>query len=166
MLFNINANANTFSGIVFWEYDKNDSYDNMIEKKYCELLKAKPNSFFLSFNTCLKYDNRFLEFVYADEVILNPEISLSDWQIGNCFFSVIVDNEIVLTGLNRVGYFGASRLLEDEVDRIYLCWIEDEIKRFKLTTDYVGAFNMFLDQDYDLIKIDTNKIDNYFSRKK
>ena len=57
MIFQIKARC--FSGIVFWEYDK-----------------------------------EVLEFYYSDEEIMNTKIQLRDYDIGNAYFSVVVNNEI------------------------------------------------------------------------
>ena len=160
IIFQIKARC--FSGIVFWEYDKKETYDIITAKNYNELIKEKACSVFVSFDKCLKYDKEVLEFYYPDEEIMNTKIQLRDYDIGNAYFSVVVNNEIVLTGLNRLGYFGAKMLKEDSENVIYICWIGVDIKRFKLTTDYTAAFNMCLDQEEDLKKICTKKIDDYF----
>ena len=154
----------SFSGIVFWEYNKNDTYDIISSKTYNELLKEKQASNFLSFDDCLKYDNEKLEFYYTDEEILNKKIQLKDFETGNDFFSIVINDTIVLTGLNRLGYFGAKMLREDEQNRVYICWIGDDVKRFKLTTDYTAAVNMYLNQEEDLEKIYTKRIDNFFKK--
>lgn len=160
----IQAKSYSFSGIVFWEYNKNDTYDIVITKSYKELLKEKHVSNFLSFNDCLKYDKETLEFYYTDEKILNKKIQLQDFDAGNEFFSIIINDKIVLTGLNRAGYFGSKMLREDNQNRVYICWIGDNAKRFKLTTDYSAAFNMYLDQKEDLEKICTKSIDDFFKQ--
>ena len=118
MIFQIKARC--FSGIVFWEYDKKDTYDIIVSKNYNELIKEKACSFFVSFDKCLKYDKEVLEFYYSDEEIMNTKIQLRDYDIGNAYFSVVVNNEIVLTGLNRLGYFGAKMLKEDSENVIYI----------------------------------------------
>lgn len=155
----------SFSGIVFWEYNKNDSYDIITSKTYNELRKEKQISIFLSFNDCSKYDRETFEFYYTDEEILEDKIQLKDFELGNEFFSIVINDTIVLTGLNRLGYFGAKMLREDDQNRLYICWLGDDIKRFKLTTDYTAAVNMCLDQNEDLEIICTKKIDEYFFNK-
>ena len=118
----------------------------------------------MSFNDCSKYDNETLEFYYADEEILNKKNQLKDFEAGNEFFSIVINDMIVLTGLNRVGYFGAKVLREDKQNRVYICWIGDDVKRFKLTTDYTAAVNMYLNQKEDLEKICTKRIDDFFKK--
>lgn len=152
----------SFSGIVFWEYNKNDSYDIITSKTYNELRKEKQTSIFLSFNDCSKYDRETFEFYYTDKEILEDKIQLKDFELGNEFFSIVINDTIVLTGLNRLGYFGAKMLREDDQNRLYICWLGDDIKRFKLTTDYTAAVNMCLNQKEDLEKICAKKIDEYF----
>ena len=151
-----------FSGFVFWEYDENDSYDVITAKTYKDLLAEKPSSVFLPFDDCLKFDYGTLEFYYADEEIMNEEIQLKDYEDGNEFFSIVIDGAIAMKGLNRVGYFGARRLREDVKNRVYICWIGLDVKRFKLTTDYTSAFNMCLDQKKDLDLICTKSINDFF----
>jgi len=84
MIFQIKARC--FSGIVFWEYDKKDTYDIIVSKNYNELIKEKACSFFVSFDKCLKYDKEVLEFYYSDEEIMNTKIQLRDYDIGNAYF--------------------------------------------------------------------------------
>ena len=98
------------------------SFDIIVAKNYNELIKEKACSFFVSIDKCLKYDKEVLEFYYSDEEIMNTKIQLRDYDIGNVYFSVVVNNEIVLTGLNRFGYFGAKMLKEDSESVIYICW--------------------------------------------
>lgn len=158
------AKSYSFSGIVFWEYNKDDSYDIIITKTYNELLKEKQASIFLPFNDCSKYNNETLEFYYTEKEILNNKNQLKDFEAGNEFFSIVINDTILLTGLNRVGYFGAKILKEDDQNRVYICWIGDYIKRFKLTTDYTAAVNMCLDQKEDLEKICSKSIDDFFMK--
>lgn len=164
MVFQTNISA--FSGIVFWEYSKNDSYNIIVKKSYNDLLKDKTKSVFLPFEKCLKYDNRNLEFYYTKEEMLNPEIVLTEWTIGNRYFSIVIDNKIILTGLNRVGYYGANMLQEDCNGRVYLCSIGLDVIRFKLTTDYIYCVFPDFDQDADKKKIKYKKIDDYFLDKR
>lgn len=161
----IQLNISAFSGIVFWEYNENDSYNEIIKKNYIELLKNKPQSVFLSFEKCSEYDSKKIEFYFPETEILNPEIDLTEWDIGNRYFSIVINNEMIITGLNRVGYFGAKMLREDCFDGTYICWVGLDIKRFKLTKSYVASFNGLLNQEADRRKIKTKKIDEYFRRK-
>ena len=166
MLIGFNADKKNFSGIVFLEFNKQDSYDLIVAKTYTELRHSKPKSVFLSFDKCIRFDKEKLEFYYPEEEIMNPEIELTDSDIGNQYFSIVINDKIIITGLNRIGYFGAKMLKEDCLEGIYICWIGLEEKRFKLTTDYSSAFNMVLDQDIDSEKIKTKKIEEYFLKLK
>lgn len=158
----IQFNASCFSGIVFWEYNEKDSYEVMKQKKYVDLCFEKPDSVFIHFDDCLAYEKKKLEFTFSDEIIMDRRIRLKEYEVGNIYFSIVINDEIVITGLNRMGYFGAKMLREDDQNRLYICWLGDDIKRLKLTTDYTAAVNMCLNQKEDLEKICAKKIDEYF----
>ena len=135
----IQFNASCFSGIVFWEYNEKDSYEVMKQKKYVDLCFEKPDSVFIHFDDCLAYEKKKLEFTFSDEIIMDRRICLKEYEVGNIYFSIVINDEIVITGLNRMGYFGANVLKEDSEDAIFICWVEsNDVKKIKLTNDYTS----------------------------
>ncbi len=157
--------SDSFSGLVFWEYDATDCFETISKKKYNELLSDKTKTVLLPFSKCLKFDYSKLEFYYSEEDIMNSNIQLSDFENGNSYFSIVIEDEVILTGLNRMGYFGARRLKTDDLTSIFICWVVFDKPRIKLTTDYISSFNLVLDdikQKEDLRKIDCIKIQEYF----
>lgn len=159
------AYSRGFSGVVFWESNVNDCYETIVKKDYKELLLEKPKSILIPFSKCRKFDSSKLEFYFEEKEIMDSKIQLSDYEKGNSYFSIVINNKIILTGLNRMGYFGAKRLQTDNQNAIYICWIGFDQLRMKLTTNYVSSFNLVLDeigQKKDLERINSKEIENYF----
>jgi len=129
----IQFNASCFSGIVFWEYNEKDSYEVMKQKKYDDLCLEKPDSVFIHFDDCLAYEKKKLEFTFSDEIIMDRRIRLKEYEVGNIYFSIVINDEIVITGLNRMGYFGANVLKEDSevtnnVGNIKISKVNEEVR--------------------------------------
>ena len=108
--------SNEISSLIFWEYEDGVNYDDIKNLSANELFKKLDIGIDIPLACFVEYDSKLYRFTIPNSNIVSgyalfqKEIykNYKNKKLNDIFFTVIVNNVIVLTGLNRAIPFSAT----------------------------------------------------------
>lgn len=167
-LMGIYANDEGISAIIFWDYSENlslqileeDSLDKNLETfKTVLVIPLADVSFFSKHTQEFFLIDTSLRKIESQGIFTNL-YEKSDG--GSLYFSIVIDGEIAMNGLNRMLPPPAARKPKDDLVVPRIVWTRNDT--LKITMDNVSFFWGFPSrEEEDRELIDCEKIDKYFS---
>lgn len=167
-----NSMENGEDMIILWNYDEKLTYDFLESHKYEECMKKYSIYMkidlqeFTSFNTS-KLEFNFSPISQVKETVLYICDNLHRTNRGKLtFFSIVIDNNIILNGVNRIGgrFVGAGKHIGDDLKLLSIVFTVRNTIRLAL--DYTNAI-IFEDQnESDISHKKRVLLSSYFNRKR
>ena len=109
-------NSNEISSLIFWDYEDGVNYDDVKNLSANELFKKLNIGIDIPLTCFVEYDSKLYRFIIpnndiaSDYSLFQKEIykNFKNKESNDIFFTIIVKNVIVLTGLNRAIPFSAT----------------------------------------------------------
>lgn len=148
------------TGIVIWEFNENLNYEKIINANYKELLKQYPKSLFIDFRNVNKY-SKSSHILYMKDNQWHKDYNTNFnylWHLNDtCFFSVIIDGNNLLTGVNYLCRLSAEMPKLPYKNAIFLIQTEDSNLKFSDSIfdneEKLGS-NKKSDLNYNFIKFE------------
>ncbi|AGT44101.1 hypothetical protein [Treponema pedis] len=149
MILKLHAEENDLSAIILWEHDDSLTVEYLTNNDIQTILKTNNPEMIFYFDNFKKFDGYKQEFIFENDKWFDEfknkfkDISSVNSD-GKYFFSIVVHNNIIMTGLNRINCIRANPMPLDELGLPYIAMTLEH--NLKLTMDYVNGIFGYIDQ--------------------
>lgn len=156
--------------IILWSYNENFFVEEIQNKKIIDIQDKYKIAYEISLDEFCTFDEQKNKFVFKENSDLKDKIlhigdSLYNHiEDGYLFFSIVIDDKIIFTGINRisVNYAGAAMHEGDELGLSFMVQTVDN--SLKITEDYSGAIFFDYCEEYNIGENLYKALQEYYSK--